>query len=277
LGVGRDIFVFLKESWSENGSQMEGKKGVRRESPQGNGLKSPFTSNGVSSSCPSIVMDPKKKCPSELFEDFCSEFMCSYDESMGHIVHNCGRFGVDGTFIGELLKQDDGDNAAAKVPGPSASAGAAQTTETKTCKKEAEACEACQEACPIATCPTHSIDCKNEDIMCQHEHKTYVQDGVQYEKCTHSHSVKSKIANRLAVQKYRKKKKVQFEQLKEENVHLKDKVRVLEEQLKNALDDKAVTELTNSERIELAALRETVRTVQGLIGGSNGALGGTSI
>ena len=104
-------------------------------------------------------------------------------------------------------------------------------------------------------------------VHCDHKHETFVEDGVTFKKCTHVNSTKDakqiKKGNRLAVQKYRRKKKTEFENLKTENVLLKEKVASLEAELKMRIESENI--FLKEEKSELLYLRNFVKTLTSLM------------
>lgn len=129
-------------------------------------------------------------------------------------------------------------------------------------------------------------------VPVHHQHQTFFENGVEYKKCTRVHKVqpKCKKGNRLAVQKYRKKKKDEFEKLKVDNAELKVRVAELEAELERAREGGGSVATTRSRRFkqdgkakelassksetaeaadaaELRSLREVLQKVRSLVGG----------
>ena len=99
----------------------------------------------------------------------------------------------------------------------------------------------------------------------QHEHSTFFDsNGVEYNKCTRTvkkcPSETCKKGNRLAVQKYRLKKKQELENLKTENAALKERVKELESKYHTFVDS-----VKQESTAELVALREMVSAIRGIV------------
>jgi hypothetical protein len=104
-------------------------------------------------------------------------------------------------------------------------------------------------------------------VHCDHKHDTFVEDGVTFKKCTHVNNTKDaksiKKGNRLAVQKYRRKKKTEFENLKNENAYLKERVASLESELKMRIESENI--FLKEEKSELLYLRNFTKTLTSLM------------
>lgn len=104
-------------------------------------------------------------------------------------------------------------------------------------------------------------------VHCDHKHDTFVEDGVTFKKCTHVNNTKDaksiKKGNRLAVQKYRRKKKTEFENLKVENAFLKERVASLEAELKMRIESENI--FLKEEKSELLYLRNFTKTLTSLM------------
>ena len=108
-------------------------------------------------------------------------------------------------------------------------------------------------------CSSHLAN-GDHPVHCDQPHETFMEGGREYKKCTHAKTVQqAKKGNRLAVQKYRRKKKTEFENLKVENKLLKEKVESLEAQLHAHLEMETQIQKEHSE--ELIYLRQFVRNL----------------
>ena len=127
----------------------------------------------------------------------------------------------------------------------------------------------CGNAECTATCPdlmTHAAD-GGPPVVVQHQHETYIEDGVEYKKCTQVRKVSSKkVGNRLAVQRYRQKKKNEFEKLKRDNAELRQRVAELEEIVSLQEGGSLPDQKRVGHAAELKHLREVVRQISGLVG-----------
>lgn len=120
-----------------------------------------------------------------------------------------------------------------------------------------------ESALPGAPCPQLGSD---QPVLQHHVHQTFVgEDGVEVTKCTRiqtqttAATTTTKKANKIAVQKYRRKKKHEFETLKKENAALRERVSALEAALETKLVGESHLEVLMKNKIEeLASLREAI-------------------
>jgi len=190
------------------------------------------------------ALQPGLKCTP--FADFCSEIMCNFDDCI-HCINNEPNPPVrqksgngSGTCVHALLNQQQQQLAAKGGAGALKGSAAAGAT--------------------IQKGPNGEV------VRCVHEHRTEVVNGKEVKKCTHTHTHCAKTANRLAVKKYRLKKKNEFESLKNENTLLKTRVSELEYELKNRLEgENIINSLRQDEADELLRLRRVVKQMAELI------------
>lgn len=228
----REILKQLDEEASEFSFGM---KAVKEETPQqenGKGganaaIKMVVGQNGNGNGWPVPEAVP-------CYEDLCSELMCYLDD-----CPSCKGPAALGTGDGEC----HGLGRSATCPAADATAAAVGGSVAK--EPPTWACPGAQEV--------------------QHEHSTFFDsNGVEYNKCTRTvkkcPSEKCKKGNRLAVQKYRLKKKQELENLKTENDALKARVKELESKF-----DTFVDSVKQESTAELVALREMVSAIRGIV------------
>ncbi|QDZ19508.1 BZIP domain-containing protein [Chloropicon primus] len=176
---------------------------------------------------------------------FCSEVFCHLPDAHGNYCGNCCALQKD-----EVKEEVDLDTGLATCGG----LGAFQAT----LNGAAGITQTAGKVIPVTSeCPA----------VVQHEHETFFEGGVEYKKCTQVRKVQSKCkkGNRLAVQKYRQKKKNEFEMLKKENAELKAKVAKLESIVKYCRGGDPNNETTASQADELWGLRLTMQRIRELV------------
>ena len=212
------------------------------------------SSQGASENPPSCKLQELLDAPE--FCNLCNEVMSYLNGSDEPQCINCGP-GTPSSQqqqhpSGALDHQPQGDRAVVKVEDLPAHVGVG-----------------CGNAECTATCPdlmTHAAD-GGPPVVVQHQHETYIEDGVEYKKCTQVRKVSSKkVGNRLAVQRYRQKKKNEFEKLKRDNAELRQRVAELEEIVSLQEGGSLPDQKRVGHAAELKHLREVVRQISGLVG-----------